>query len=110
MILMAVVGFGFVVGMPYLLDSSTLFSTPPPPIGLITNPNPPTVDPEMKKEFEEQQKNSMLSGGGGAANPLQNFDMAAWMAGKTTVTVGSSSGRDQAAEAPETKQRSRKRG
>ncbi|KAI4122458.1 MAG: hypothetical protein LQ347_006488, partial [Umbilicaria vellea] len=43
------------------------------------------VDPEMKKEFEEHQKKSPISGAlaGGAAggNPLQNFDMAAWMAG-----------------------------
>jgi hypothetical protein len=41
------------------------------------------VDPEMKAEFEEQQKKSILRGGANAANPLQNFDMAAWMAGKT---------------------------
>ena len=37
----------------------------------------------MKAEFEEQQKKSILSGGTSTANPLQNFDMAAWMAGKT---------------------------
>ncbi len=37
----------------------------------------------MRKEFEEQQKKSILSGGASTANPLQNFDMAAWMAGKT---------------------------
>ena len=42
------------------------------------------VDPEMKKEFEEQQKKSILSGGTSAANPLQNFDMAGWMAAKTS--------------------------
>ena len=41
------------------------------------------VDPEMKAEFEEQQKKSILSGGANTPNPLQNFDMAAWMAGKT---------------------------
>lgn len=29
MILIAVVGFGFVFGMPYLLDSSTCASSPP---------------------------------------------------------------------------------
>lgn len=38
----------------------------------------------MKKEFEEQQKKSILSGGANAANPLQNFDMAGWMAAKTS--------------------------
>ena len=37
----------------------------------------------MKAEFEEQQKKSILRGGASTANPLQNFDMAAWMAGKT---------------------------
>ena len=63
MILIAVVGLGFVIGMPYLLDS---------------------MDPEMRKEFEDQQKKGVLSGGANAAkNPLQNFDMAAWMAGKS---------------------------
>ena len=66
MILIAVVGLGFVIAMPYLLDS---------------------MDPEMRKEFEEQQKKGVLSGGGNAAkNSLQNFDMAAWMAGKSADT------------------------
>ncbi|KAL6720345.1 hypothetical protein ACLMJK_002266 [Lecanora helva] len=72
MILIAVVGLAFVFGMPYLMDS---------------------MDPEMRKEFEEQQKKSILSGGANTANPLQNFDMAAWMAGKT---AGSSSEQSQA--------------
>jgi len=38
----------------------------------------------MKQEFEEQQKKSILRGGAATPNPLQNFDMAAWMAGKTS--------------------------
>ena len=64
MILIAVVGLAFVIGMPYLLDN---------------------MDPEMRKEFEEQQKKSILSGGTNTAkNPLQSFDMAAWMAGRTS--------------------------
>lgn len=46
------------------------------------------VDPEMKKEFEEQQKKSILSGGASTANPLQNFDMAGWMAAKTSGKSG----------------------
>ena len=41
----------------------------------------------MKAEFEEQQKKGILSGGTSTANPLQNFDMAAWMAGKTAGTA-----------------------
>ena len=55
----------------------------------------PTVDPEMKKEFEEQQKKGILgTGGGNAANPIANFGMAAWMAG-TTTTPAAGSGQDQ---------------
>ena len=46
----------------------------------------------MRKEFEEQQKKSVLTGGAAKANPLQNFDMAAWMAGQTTATT---TGQDQ---------------
>lgn len=42
----------------------------------------------MKKEFEEQQKKSILSGGASTANPLQNFDMAGWMAAKTSGKSG----------------------
>ena len=53
------------------------------------------VDPEMRAEFEEQQKKSILTGGASGANPLQNFDMAAWMAGKTS---GSASGNAQVEE------------
>lgn len=64
------------------------------------------VDLEMKKEEEEEQqkKKSILSWEAGApwgastANPLQNFDMAGWMAGKTsaerTETSDEGGGRD----------------
>ena len=48
----------------------------------------------MKAEFEEQQKKSILSGGASGANPLQNFDMAAWMAGKTSGGDASGSSRE----------------
>jgi hypothetical protein len=40
------------------------------------------VDPEMRAELEERQKSSPL-GGGQPANPLQNFDAAAWLAGSS---------------------------
>ena len=40
------------------------------------------MDPETKAEFEEAQKKSPLAGGAAGANPLSNFDMAEWMAGK----------------------------
>lgn len=54
----------------------------------------------MRAEFEEQQKKSILSGGASATNPLQNFDMAAWMAGKTG---GSGGGEKEAVEEKEKK-------
>jgi hypothetical protein len=39
-----------------------------------------TVDPDLKAEFEERQKVQPNP----AANPLQNFDAAAWLAGSTS--------------------------
>lgn len=54
-----------------------------------------TVDPELKEEFEEMQKNGVLgSGTTNTAQQIQNFDLASWMAGKTTDT-GSASARGQ---------------
>ena len=70
MILIAIVGLGIVMGMPYLMDN---------------------MDPEMRKEFEEQSKKSVLTGGARADNPLQNFDLAGWMAG-TQKTSGAGEG------------------
>lgn len=49
----------------------------------------------MKKEFEEQQKKSILSGGASTANPLQNFDMAGWMAAKTSGRSGETAKADE---------------
>ncbi|TKX27484.1 hypothetical protein C1H76_0321 [Elsinoe australis] len=66
MILMALVSAGLVFGMPYLMDN---------------------MDEETKKEFEEAQKSNPLAGGDAAA-ALQNFDLAGWMAGKTTGSKG----------------------
>ncbi|KAI9699408.1 MAG: hypothetical protein M1836_003019 [Candelina mexicana] len=72
MILIAIAGMALVFGMPYLLEN---------------------MDPEMRAEFEEQQKKSPLAGGMAGGNSLQNFDMAAWMAGKTGTT-GSTTGKE----------------
>ena len=48
----------------------------------------------MKKEFEEQQKQGgILPGGMSASNPMGNFDMAAWMADKTSGSAGATTGR-----------------
>ena len=41
------------------------------------------MDPETKKEFMEQQKSSPLAAVTSGAGPMQGFDMAGWMAGKT---------------------------
>lgn len=51
----------------------------------------------MRAEFEQQQKKGIFgTGSGGAApNPLQKFDMAAWMAGSSSPDGPSkASGRD----------------
>ena len=43
------------------------------------------MDPETKAEFEEMQKNGVMgSGTTETAQQIQNFDLASWMAGKTT--------------------------
>ena len=41
------------------------------------------MDPEIKAEFAERQKTSALNPNP-AANPLQNFDAAAWLAGSSS--------------------------
>ncbi|OTB04344.1 hypothetical protein M426DRAFT_320942 [Hypoxylon sp. CI-4A] len=77
MILMGIVSMALFVGMPKLVDN---------------------MDPEMRAEFEEQQKkNPMNSIMGGApqpgANPMGNFDMAAYLAGQgSKKDEGESSG------------------
>ncbi|KAI0998811.1 hypothetical protein K3495_g9383 [Podosphaera aphanis] len=58
MILIAGLTMLIVFGMPYLMDH---------------------IDPELKTEFEERQKSS--ADNPATANPLQNFDAAAWLAG-----------------------------
>ncbi|EME48056.1 hypothetical protein DOTSEDRAFT_167615 [Dothistroma septosporum NZE10] len=70
MILMGLVSVLLIFGMPYLMEN---------------------MDPEAKAEFEEMQKKSPLVGSQGAANQLQNFDLAAWMAGKKAPAAESSS-------------------
>jgi hypothetical protein len=50
---------------------------------ILIHANNISVDPEMKAEFEERQK-STSSMTNPAANPLQNFDAAAWLSGAST--------------------------
>ncbi|EON61675.1 hypothetical protein W97_00891 [Coniosporium apollinis CBS 100218] len=63
MILMALFSLGLIVGMPYLMEN---------------------MDPETRAEFEEMQKKSPLASANNPAAQLQNFDLASWMAGKST--------------------------
>ncbi|KAI1210358.1 uncharacterized protein F4807DRAFT_423068 [Annulohypoxylon truncatum] len=75
MILMGLVSMVLFLGVPKLIDN---------------------MDPEMRAEFEEQQKNNpmnSLMGGGqqAGANPMGNFDMAAFLAGQGSKSEGESS-------------------
>lgn len=89
MILIAGFSMLIVFGMPYIMDnSSSQFSL------IIITIDRNTVDPELKAEFEERQKVQPSA----AANPLQNFDAAAWLAGST-------SGSSKKTEAPSTVER-----
>ncbi|KAK3946201.1 hypothetical protein QBC46DRAFT_369116 [Diplogelasinospora grovesii] len=71
MILLGLVSMAIFLGMPYLVNN---------------------MDPEMRAEWEERQKsnpmNSLMGGGAsgqpGAANPMANFDMAAFLAGSSS--------------------------
>lgn len=116
MILMGVVSMGLVFGMPYLMENSEWFLSfkPPPPPSflpflftpfLLSLPPFPSfsvvlisifaVDEETKAEFQEIQKSGGLTGAGGAggaAQQIQNFDLAGWMAGKSDSAPASARG------------------
>lgn len=90
MILLALGSLVVVFGMPYLMDNSTFHffsSLDSLMFHLLTAL---LVDPDLRAEFEERQKSSPLTGGQAAANPLQNFDAAAWLAGSTAPKSESS--------------------
>ncbi|KAK6339461.1 hypothetical protein TWF718_008874 [Orbilia javanica] len=61
MILIAIVAIGGMTLMPKMVEN---------------------MDPETRAEFEKQQQNSVLSGS--QNNPLQNFDMAGYLAGSSS--------------------------
>jgi hypothetical protein len=78
MILMALFSGLLMFGMPKLMEN---------------------MDPEMKAEMEEMQKNGVLgSGTTNTAAQIQNFDLASWMAGKTTDSGANSGGQSPAPE------------
>jgi hypothetical protein len=109
MILIAGFGMLMVFGMPYLLENSESLS----PHIIVWHAHTfcgkygsdqrgvnmadliffgDTVDPEMRAEFEERQKSSSANAllpGGQQANPLGNFDAAAWLAGSGKKSEGS---------------------
>lgn len=87
MILIALGSLAVVFGMPYLMDNSK--SNSAFPLFISMTDYVVLVDPELRAEFEERQKSSPL-GGGQAANPLQNFDAAAWLAGSSGAKSESS--------------------
>ena len=74
MVLMGIVGLGFTIGMPKLMEN---------------------MDPEMKAEYEEMQKKSPVGAVGramqGQGGGSQGFDLAGFLAGKG-ATTGASSG------------------
>ncbi|KAF2478906.1 hypothetical protein BDY17DRAFT_306021 [Neohortaea acidophila] len=63
MILLSLGAVVMIFGMPYMMDN---------------------MDEETKKEFQELQRKQPLTGEEGAATQLQNFDLAGWMAGKSS--------------------------
>lgn len=74
MLLMGVVGVAFMWGMPKMLEN---------------------MDPEMREEYEQMQKKSgsgmlgkmaQAQSGGGGGSGVEGFDMAGWLAGKSTGT------------------------
>ena len=99
MILMALFSMVLIFGMPYLMENSksrNMFLSKSRRGWMRWYDdgcaNVDTVDPETKAEFEEMQKKSPITGA--ATNPaqsIQNFDMASWLAGKSTDQSASSS-------------------
>ena len=47
-------------------------------------PSHPTVDPELKAEFQEQQRKTLAGRAQSGDNPLSNFDMAGFLSGAGT--------------------------
>lgn len=85
MILIGIAGMAMMIGVPKMLENSKLLWD----CGIMRSDQPLAVDPETRAEFEEtQRQNPLASGLSGGANPLGNFDMAAWMAGSSSKNQG----------------------
>jgi len=82
MILMGLFSVAMIFGMPYLMDNSKSHHLLL--LRVTCTYCIETVDPETKAEFEEMQKKSPITGSEGAASQIQNFDLASWMAGKSS--------------------------
>jgi ER membrane protein complex subunit 7 len=85
MILMGLVSVVFIFGLPKLMDNSTCYRVN---CSVQYANEFCAVDPEMKAEFEEMQRKGPLTGQQSPANQLQNFDMAGWLAGRTSGDGG----------------------
>ncbi|KAL1958349.1 hypothetical protein VTO42DRAFT_4666 [Malbranchea cinnamomea] len=73
MILLGIFALAVTFGMPYLIEN---------------------MDPELREEFERQRSRGVLprpGGGRAAPAPGANFDLAGWMAGTTSNTMGGGS-------------------
>ncbi len=97
MILIAGASMLLVFGLPYLMENSAYILLP----FSTTHANMYfSVDPEMRAEFEEQQKKPLLTSNP-AANSLQNFDAAAWLAGSNSKKTESAPTPAKRGEKPE---------
>ncbi len=101
MILMGLVSMVIFIGMPKLVENSMSKTSALLPHqsrrNILLTTDDATVDPETRAEWEATQKdspmNSILGGGAGgqqAANPLGNFDMAAYLSGSNKKDGSSS--------------------
>jgi len=84
MILMGLFSLILIVGIPYITENSKSDS-----IHIQTHiydycTDTITVDEETKKEFEEIQSKNPVTAATSRASDMQNFDMAGWLAGKTS--------------------------
>ncbi|KAK3386954.1 hypothetical protein B0H63DRAFT_558555 [Podospora didyma] len=87
MILLGLVSMAIFIGMPYLVDN---------------------MDPEMRAEWDERQKTNPMNGimgaasGQGGANPVGNFDVAAFLAGSSKKSDNASATSSATLEAAST--------
>lgn len=108
MILMGLVSMVVFIGLPKLVENSTYpFDSKELTTRIERKLTNSAVDPETKAEWEAAQKENPMSsilggasGGQQQANPLGNFDMAAYLAGSNKKESGGGSGSGSSSPAP----------